>query len=103
MKLKNLLCDCRNKADAKQLVINDWLKAEYAGVGQKEFIAFEFDYSENDVEENLLPVQYEASNNITEFKFEVTPRKDFIDLDLHDYTLFGRNEVEVMKYTSKFS
>lgn len=37
-----------------------------------------------------------------EFKFDVTPRNDFVDIDLHDYTLFPRNEVEAMNYTSKF-
>ena len=85
----------------KKLVADDWQKAEYSGVGKKEFVTFDFDFSDCEIEPNLLPVQYEASNNLLDMKFEVAPRTNFIDLDLHDYSLLGRNEVEAMKYTCK--
>lgn len=56
IKLKNLVSDCKSKQDAKKIVAEDWQKAEYAGVGKKEFATFEFDYNDEVVENNLFPI-----------------------------------------------
>ncbi|KAL4456204.1 hypothetical protein ABPG74_014165 [Tetrahymena malaccensis] len=100
IKLKNLLCDCQTKEDVKKLVQLDWQKAEYAGVGKKEFIAFEFSFTEDDVSTTIFPIQYDASNLKYDHTFEINPRKDFNDLDLHEYEVLPRNEVEAMRYTN---
>lgn len=56
MMIKELLCGCRTREDVKKMVAEDWRKAEYAGVGKKEFIAFEFAIDDDFISLPLLPI-----------------------------------------------
>ncbi|KRX00149.1 hypothetical protein PPERSA_10648 [Pseudocohnilembus persalinus] len=98
-KIKNFLNGAATKEEVKQLVNQDHQKAEYAGIGKKDFTAFSFEFEEHNIDKFLLPVQYESSNNFSNFKFEVNPRTGFDDwtaiepIDYCDY--------EIMDYRNK--
>lgn len=62
VKLKELLCGVTNRSEVRRLVAEDWRKAEYAGVGKKEFIVFDFSLDDGDICPPQLPIQYEVSN-----------------------------------------
>ena len=80
------------------LVNQDWQKAEYAGVGKKDFIQFSFEFTHDNLSPKLLPQQYEGTSNFQDFRFEIAARIAFDDLE--NMQLIAYNDFEVMGYKS---
>jgi len=58
-------------------VHQEWQRAEYAGLGKKDHIVFEFEFEENNINTFLFPIQYESSNTFSTFKYDINPRTGF--------------------------
>lgn len=55
-KLKNFLGEARSKKEVQDLVNLDHQKAEYTGVGKKDFVQFNFEFEEHNIEKFLFPI-----------------------------------------------
>ncbi|EGR31791.1 hypothetical protein IMG5_102000 [Ichthyophthirius multifiliis] len=68
----------------QKLVNEDWQKAEYTNLNKKNLpkCELEFEFEEHNITRTFYPIQYENSNNFSNFKYEVNPRTGFDDYAL---------------------
>lgn len=97
-KIKKFLNGAKSSAEVKKLVELDWQKAEYFGVGKRDFVMFNFQYSNNSILDLRLPLQIETSAaNHEKRKFELNQRIGFDDFTPIDPLPYS--DIEVMSYS----
>lgn len=97
-KIKKFLGGASTRAEVRQLVEEDWQRAEYFGVGKRDFVMFNFQYSSNSILDMRLPLQVENSAANLSYKFELNQRIGFDDFTPIDPLPYS--DIEVMGYTS---
>ena len=98
MKIKDLLKDFKNRQQVRKLVRDDWLQAEYKGVGNKGYVHFELEIDESNFQKIQFPIQLDVSNSVSNFKFNIDTTTGFdeqLSIDLINYC-----DSEVMQYKS---
>ncbi|CAD8145233.1 unnamed protein product [Paramecium pentaurelia] len=95
-KLKAFLKGATTRAEVRQLVNLDCQKAEYSGVGKKDFVKFTFEFNSENIGFLKLPVQYSESNTNSSFKYTITPQTGFDDLAPFDE--LPSDDCEIMQY-----
>lgn len=83
-KIKKFIGTSTTRDEIKKKVKIDNLKAEYAGVGKKDHLIFEFEIKNDNLQSIKFPIQYEGSGNFQDFKFEIGIRSNFDDLTYHE-------------------
>jgi len=96
-KIKKFLGGATTRAEVRQLVEEDWQRAEYFGVGKRDFVMFNFQYSSNSILDMRLPLQVENSAANLSYKFELNQRIGFDDFTPIDPLPYS--DIEVMGYT----
>lgn len=80
----------------KLIVNQDWQRAEYFGIGKKDFVKFTFDFNTNHIIDIRLPIQLENSSANAINKLEINQRigfDDFAPIEPLPYS-----DLEVMGY-----
>jgi hypothetical protein len=96
-KIKITLNGAKTREDVKQVVLQDWQRAEYFGVGKKDHVNFNFEkFNTSTILDIRIPIQLENSSTNLSHKFEVNNRigfDDFAPIEPLPYS-----DLEVMGY-----
>eukprot|EP00357_Protocruzia_adherens_P026922 CAMPEP_0115010078 /NCGR_PEP_ID=MMETSP0216-20121206/23065_1 /TAXON_ID=223996 /ORGANISM="Protocruzia adherens, Strain Boccale" /LENGTH=639 /DNA_ID=CAMNT_0002378151 /DNA_START=305 /DNA_END=2224 /DNA_ORIENTATION=- len=86
----------QSREKAKEVVKDDWKKAEALGLDDNEFVAFSFNLGEENLMNFKFPVQFERNADNFRQKVDTTPITNFEDMNPID--LIERQDFEVMGY-----
>ncbi|CAG9325479.1 CFAP221 [Blepharisma stoltei] len=87
-----------NREDAKKFVAWDWKRADLIGIGNKDFIPFEFTISQDEIKKYEFPTEYEEHLDEFKQKIDIEPLSAFESIqplkliETQDFLIAGYND-----------